>query len=227
MKKLLSILLSFCFLASLQGQMIINAGSGYHAIATSGGTPEKAKYTDDFSTYTDGSLFGQGNWISGLNAVNKSTYSGDKGYISGNTATSVCAAIYNQTFANDQYAQIAAIYPSPTSATGIGVRMSGSGATFCGYGFYVMYGTQRLFKVVNGVKTNLGSTGTETIADSDVWRLEISGTTLTAYKNGSVYTAVGTNGQATVTDFASGKAGFIGYGNESDAGATNWEGGDL
>jgi hypothetical protein len=193
---------------------------------TTGDDTPKAQYTDDFSTYTDGILFGQGNWISGLNRVDKLTYEGDS-FIYGNSSGSVCAAIYNQTFANDQYAQIVSIYPSTTRASGIGVRMSGSANTFCGYGFYVMGGAQRLFKVVNGVKTDLGSVGTEAIANTDVWKLEISGTTLTAYKNGSVYTAVGTNGQATVTDFASGKAGYFGYGSEYDAGATNWEGGDL
>lgn len=198
----------------------------YIKFSTGSGGGTKAKYTDDFESYSDGSLFGQGNWISGLNAVEKYTYEGDN-FIFSNTATSVCAAIYNQPFANDQYAQIEIYSTSSSEAIGIGVRMSGSGATFCGYGLYAIDGTIRLFRVDNGVKTNLGNSSSENIAAGDVFRLEISGTTLTAYRNGSILTGVGTNGQATVTEYTSGKAGFTGYGIANTAAGDNWEGGDL
>lgn len=224
MKRVYSIILFLLLTGSLFCQPIVNISSTYHAQVAAGGS--KAQYTDDFEAYTEGSLIGQGNWITGLNDYETGDFEGNM-VISPSTATSVCAVIYNQPFANDQYAQISIAMPSTTRANGIGVRMTGSGATFCGYGFYVMSGTQRLFRVDNGTKTNLGNTGTETIAENDVFRLEISGTTLTAYKNGSVFTAVGTNGQATVTEYTSGKAGIIGYGDVSDALADNWEGGDL
>jgi hypothetical protein len=60
---------------------------------------------------------------------------------------------------------------------------------------------------------NGGNDGLDGLSDGNAWA--------------TISKVNGASGQATVTDFASGKAGYFGYGSEYDAGATNWEGGDL
>lgn len=188
--------------------------------------PEPAVYTDDFESYSDGSLSGQGNWTNGLNAFAVGTVGEDK-QIGSNTANSVTALIYNGNVENDQYAEITLDAVATGHFLGVAVRLSGSGATLCGYGYYVSSTTQRIFRIDNGVKTNLGTAGAATLSGTVTLRLEVSGTTLTAYLNGSVDTGVGTSGTASATEYASGKTGISGYHNSGGTYGDDWEGGDL
>jgi hypothetical protein len=220
MKKILLIISLLVLFISLQAQ-IIRTYPFYKITSTA-----KAAYTDDFQSYSEGSLNGQGLWVILLNGFYVSDLSGDKRVAADGSAV-VNIAEYNNTFANDQYSQITVdVIGGVSDAIGLMVRLSGTGATTCGYGYYAMNGTQRLFRIDNGVKTNLGSTGTAVLNVSDVLRLEIIGTTLTAYRNGAVDTGVGTKGVATVTEYISGKAGLSGY-NASSTKGDLWLGGDL
>jgi len=167
--------------------------------------------TDNFEAYTAGStLDAQGNWLVLLNTFY--VYTGK--YVYPNTSAAVSISKYNTTFADNQFASITvSTVATASDAIAVAVRLSGTGATTCGYGYYALNGTQRLFRIDNGVKTNLGSPGTAALTVGDVLRLEVSGTTLTAYRNGVVDTGVGTSGVATVTEYTSGMAGVSGYNN--------------
>lgn len=183
-------------------------------------------YTDDFQSYSVGSLSGQGNWGNGLNTISISDIGGDK-VVYSNTANSVTALTYDGNVADDQYSEITCDALVTGHFIGVMVRMSGNGATLCGYGYYGSPTTRRLFRIDDGVKTNLGNAGTSTQDDGAVFRLEVSGTTLTAYLNGSVDTEVGTNGSATVTEYTSGKTGITGYHNSGGTYGDVWKGGSL
>lgn len=188
--------------------------------------PEPAAYTDDFESYVNGALSGQGNWGNGLNAFSVGEVGEDK-QIGSNTANSVTALTYNGDVNNDQYAEITCDAVGTGHFMGVMVRMSGSGATLCGYGYYTSNSTQRLFRIDNGVKTNLGTAGAASLTAPVTLRLEVSGTTLTAYRNGSIDTGVGTNGTATVTEYTSGKTGLSGYHNSGGTYGDDWKGGNL
>ena len=198
------------------------------------GSTSKAAYSDNFDSYANlSSIDGNGSWINGIDlsmAVRTSHTSGMdvSPYLSG----ALSGSIYNATFANDQYSQITRSYISG-GGMGAGVRLSGTtAATFCGYGLMVMDDHNEsaycaIYKITNGVLTALGSTYTFTPTAGDTFKLTVSGSTLTAYRNGSVWTSVGTNGVATDSTYTSGKAGIIGFGSWQDTRADNWLGGDL
>jgi len=108
---------------------------------------------------------------------------------------------------------------------GVGVRMSGSGATADGYFYGGGSNGTYMYKVINGAYTTFGSSGDAVEAD-DVLKITVSGTTITAYKNGSIDTSVGTSGTATDSDLSSGKAGIGGYYSGGNY-VPDWSGGDL
>ena len=191
-----------------------------------------AVYTDNFDALTGGGndLAGQGNWILGLNRIIVWTPTTGDNEIGPYTSSAYVAAIHNQTYANNQYAQIKRTKVTSDGAWGVGVRLSGSGATFCGYALVVKdsaTGYSRLVKFTNGVASILGSTGTTPTALNDVYKLQIVGGVLTAYKNGSVFTEVGTSGSYTDTTYTTGKAGVVGYGTYNDTLADEFAGGDV
>jgi hypothetical protein len=173
-----------------------------------------ANYYDNFNSYSAAALAGQGSWLAHLNEIVLSA--GNDGMeISSNTSGVVCSARFNKTLNADQWAEITVTaVGSSNDAIGVGVHLTGSGSTACGYGYYCMYGTQRLWYMVNGVKTNIGSTGTAAMAVGDVLRLEVKNGVLYAYRNGVLDTGVGSNGTATISsygNYTTGVAGVTGY----------------
>jgi hypothetical protein len=218
MKRLLFVSVLFLSVFNVQGQIGRYAFSS--APVSSVTLYYGPAYTDNFNTYTaNASLNGQGNWDVLLNDIY--VYDGGSGarLVQSYTSASVTVAQYDATFGTDQYASISiSLVGAASDAMGVAVRLSGTGATTCGYGYYAMNGTQRLFRIDNGVKTNLGSMGSAVLTAGDVIRLEVVGSTLTAYRNGVVDTGVGTNGSATVTEYTSGKAGISGYNNGTTLG---------
>jgi hypothetical protein len=183
-----------------------------------------AHYLDNFESYTSGALGGQGDWIQHLNSIYvnagtiRSNYSG---------VTAVC---YNKDLAPDQWAQIEVTAVGDINdAIGVGLHMTGTGSTACGYGYYSMNGTQRLWVMINGVKTNIGTTGTAAMAVGDVLRLEIINGVLYAYHNDVLDTGVGSSGTADISsygNYTTGQAGIVGY-YSADTYADNFRCGDI
>lgn len=110
------------------------------------------------------------------------------------------------TYGNDQYAQCTLVRvfdggPSVRhSGTGIGAR-----------NFYFLDGktaASNIQKCVNDTFTNLGSTPSQ-YANGDVAKLQVVGTTLSAFKNGAA------NGSVSDGALASGKAGQFEFANNS------------
>lgn len=119
----------------------------------------------------------------------------------------------------DQYAQVKLVSPGGTNFIGPMVRVATDGTQ---NGYYVHAGTGGTFvgKVVAGTYTDL-SASLGAVADQDILKLTIVGTTLNTFKNGVLIDS------RVVTDFASGRVGLKGFGNSSLAFGDNFEGGDL
>lgn len=81
--------------------------------------------------------------------------------------------------------------------------------------------TWRLIKIVNGTVTVLTS-GTAAFADTDVLRLECSGTTITGKRNG---TTLGS--PQTDSSIITGKPGILVSGSTSGPAVNSWSGGNL
>jgi hypothetical protein len=174
--------------------------------------------TDTFTTGTDQSLTAySANWTanSGAFAVTAST---DTVRADGGGGEDM--AHWNaDTFDANQYAQVS-ITSVDSSYIGVAVRCHASAAT--GYGLYAGVTESYLYKIVSGTWTQIGSAG-GAWSNSDVLRLEVSGTTLTPKRNGSTYSTIGAQ---TDSSISSGYAGLSGY-EVSGGTGDNWEGGNL
>jgi hypothetical protein len=135
------------------------------------------------------------------------------------------------TYSNDQYAK------ATISGKGLntayrrgGVIVRSSADTDANADFYAFYNcddasnTSVLCKVVNGTFTSLGTWTTTAWANGDTIELEVSGTTLTPYRNGSAIAGK----SATDSALASGRPGlYIASHTDSGYRLDDWEGGDV
>jgi hypothetical protein len=187
-------------------------------------------YTDIFDFYVGNNyLAGLGNWIQGLNDMACWIISAGQNQVGPYSSGADCIAIYNSTLAANQYAQIKRTKVLGGAYLGIGVRLSGLGATLCGYGLALADYTNDgvIVRYDNGVATALGSRSTTNPSVGDIYKLKIVGSVLTAYKNGAVFTEVGTGGSYTDSTYATGKAGIVGWGTANDTLGDLWEAGEL
>lgn len=124
-------------------------------------------------------------------------------------------------FGNDQYAE-AKIVQVGASRTWMGVCVRAS----AGYGYTLGIepgGLWYMHKTLNYSVSTIAN-GTTTLSANDIIRLEVSGTTLTAKRNGSVLTTV------TDSSIASGAPGVYGQGEATSGTYTlldDWVGDDL
>lgn len=155
------------------------------------------------------------NWTNLLNAIAKQT-SNDVYPNSGSNES--CAYRNDETFNNDQYSQLVLVAVSAGAYIGPAVRSAG------GAGYYTWYasGSDRyLAKVTSGgTFTAIYSDATDG-AVSDLYRLEVSGTSLTAKVNGGTVTT------QTDATYASGSGGIGGYGQASSMRGDDFEAGNL
>jgi hypothetical protein len=122
-------------------------------------------------------------------------------------------------FANDQYAQVKPFNGVGIHGGGVAVRLDASKNGYCAY--FVNPTTVLIDRIDAGALTNLASIGSLSFtADVDVLKLDVVGTTLTAYKNGTPI------GNATDSTHASGRAGVVIQGNSGTL-IDDWEGGDI
>lgn len=129
------------------------------------------------------------------------------------------------TFANDQYSQLVLV-DRGDGAFGVTVRAANTGdSAWDAYEFYTDTisggGHTELAVIVNGASTVLRSYAT-TVAAGNTIKLDVVGTTLTAYKNG---VSLGTQSDST---YSSGSAGINSWsGNTTRPTFDNWEGGNI
>lgn len=191
--------------------------------------------SDNFNSYSVGSLAGQGNWTACVEAMAIVDVSGNK-VVKGNTAGNESVCKRSEAFSNDHYAKltISAIESGGGQRIGVAVRCSGNSAGNC-Y-FYMADGNARIFAYIEGgyyYNIAIEYTGA---AVGDVLELRAEGTSIKCYINGSLDSALpssedtgvatGTAGSYTSSKFTTGTAGIAGL----DAGATYgdlFEAGDI
>jgi len=182
-------------------------------------------YTDNFDSLLAGVLGGQGNWVAINNLVSVKDVSGDKRVYSPTSGSG--GVVYNNTVANDQYSKCIIEELASGIAIGLGVRMSGTSVSnYNGYTLLWSSSLAILAKYTNGTRSTLGSNGTAP-AVGDIIELRVIGTQLSAWKNGVIWTSVGTNGYYTDVSYSSGKVGVTSNGGSTGTSIDNWEGGDL
>lgn len=165
-------------------------------------------YSDDFNRSNADPI--GGNWSTSTGSIAMKIVSNEAAS-SGISSLSYWSA---NTFPDNQFAQVKI---STLEDGGPAVRVSASAKTY--YALEVWSAGARIRKVVNGTETNLGANFAITPSAGDVFRIEASGTTLTAYRNGSSL------GSRTDSDIASGYAGICSYGSANRF--DDWSGGAL
>jgi hypothetical protein len=123
-------------------------------------------------------------------------------------------------FDNDQYAEIVIVSSSSGNWHGVSVRADTGGANTY-YGFYGDSSSQYLFEQIAGSWTEISSTGNGFSA-SDVVRLEVDGTSLSALVNDSEEESA--SGESGIS---SGAAGLSSSAGSSTPRMDDWEGGNL
>lgn len=118
----------------------------------------------------------------------------------------------------DQYSEAKQVVKPFNNDWGPAVRITGAAINMYCYDSYVT--DEQIFKEVAGVYAGIAHAGNDASVAGDVLRLEASGTTLTAFKNG-VQRLSGTD-----ASFSSGQPGIFIF--EGGAGVIDdWAGGDL
>ena len=176
-------------------------------------------YSDNFTGYNNGTLAGQGNWIAVRNV-----FQVQNGIVAANAAGLDCLLAYNLAVSNDQYSKIK-INSIGSSYIGVGVRLSGNGATSNGYYYTATSSFRGVSKRVNNAGTAIASIGVG-VNIGDELKIEVKGNVITCYLNGVIDTALSGGGVYVDNDLASGYAGLAGTGNAGDSNTKLWQGGD-
>lgn len=128
---------------------------------------------------------------------------------------------------NDQYSQCTVTGSGASGAnpdTGPGVCVRGSAGTnmyrVC-IGFGASSGETGIAKFVSAAHTALGAFGTDGFVSGDVLRVEVSGSTITVFRNGTQVE------QRTDTSITSGNPGLSYSSVQGDSHMDDWSGGDL
>jgi hypothetical protein len=121
----------------------------------------------------------------------------------------------------DNYAQVSARSESAGDGIGPAVRMAASSAVT--YYTYMIFGSDRTYLIYIAAGTeNILDTGAAITANTDyTLRLEVEGTTLRGYLNGTL------DVEATHSTLSSGSVGLAAYDGSSSTNASYWTAGDL
>lgn len=177
--------------------------------------------TDNF-TGVDGTQLTtySGNWT-----LNSGDFDIQSNALAADGPAAECGAHWNaDSFDADQYAEGTLVaLADETIGMGVSARCdTGGAATFYGY-YFEDTDLHWLFKLVLGVWTQLGSTGSGASVN-DVVRIEVDGTTITPKINGSLDTDIGAQTDSAI---ASGAAGVSGFYDGTATRLDDWEGGNL
>jgi hypothetical protein len=188
--------------------------------------------SDDFESYTAGALGGQGNWVTIQNTTRVIDVSGDNRIYT--DVTTQHETRRSETFSDDQFAQCVIDLINGEGSIGVTVRSSGSSSA-TRYGF-IYYQDAYTSYLSYGLPYSGGAsiaTGSRNYNAGDVLRLEIEGSELRAYVNGSLNTALtGGTGIFDVSSIISsnpalahGSPGVSGW--SVGAYGDDWQGGNL
>ena len=161
----------------MSGEVIYRRQTSVEKVSLSG-------VTDNFESYNTGNLGGQGNWVDCLGNIQVYDDSGNQ--VATGTVDIENYVRRSESFTDDQYAEatVKTLSPSTDSLIGPAVRCSGTGSNagcFCfhvnniaGYVAYYIEDSWNVIEDVGGY------------ANGTVLKLEIEGTTLRRYVNGSL-----------------------------------------
>lgn len=180
--------------------------------------------TDDFNRANSTGL-GSGNWTVGP--------SGGGITVVAFNIVSNAAVVVNNTFGgnyysavvwpNGQYGQVVLATPLTTATDeGVGPAVRMSSSAFTGYWVQAGAGDTRLYKIIAGAFTQLGSTASASSL-GDVLKLLANGTTLTVTRQGIAICGT----PLTDASISSGNVGIFGSSSGPNAALDSFEGGDL
>jgi hypothetical protein len=185
--------------------------------------PSGLSLSDNFNTYTVGSLSGQGNWTNVQGNMTVVDVSGNKEV---NASTTVDTLIKRtETFTNDHSSQVTIKAISGSSWTGVTVRTKLIGGIPYGYYYYAGNG-DRYLEVLSPSYSNIASSYGNTNNPGDILKMEIVGTTLKCYYNGVLDTSLNGTGIFTTTHITTGGTPGI-YGYNSGTLVDDWIGLDI
>lgn len=149
--------------------------------------------------------------------------------VANNTTGTAVARYHGVTWPNDQYAQATVVaVAGQVQAVTVRNAIGGGVVTYYGGGHNLSeYGHTRyaIWKYSSGVFTNLFAHASQTVTIADVVKLEIQGTTLKLWVNG---TEISTDGGITDSGLSSGEAGLaLFHGTASVSLWDTFEGGDF
>lgn len=190
---------------------------------TNSDTTSAIIYSDNFDSYANGAVLGdQANWDAENNTMGIIKPAAEGRVYSTNAGET--AAYYVGTFSADQWSQATYTGSGAGRSIGVAVRCSGTGARDY-YGWYTDTAASYLFKVDNGTYATLAEGTLWTV--NDVVKLEIVGSELRCYRNGSLDTSVSTDGKLVDTTFTTGNPGLCGYNTGTTVTIDNWSGGNV
>jgi hypothetical protein len=178
--------------------------------------------SDNFNSYTNGNLAGQGNWVFCLNEIDILN-----GEVYSNTPTAnyeESCVMRSETFTSNQYSQISATSIVDHGYIGAAIRCS-SGGNF--YGYYTTDDKRIFYKSINGVYTGIANVTGLSQTGPITLRIEVVGSTIRCLLNGALDTELtGGTGIFIDTDLTNGTPGINGEQNYQTM-ADNWSGGNL
>lgn len=169
-------------------------------------------FTDAFGS-ADGTVLTTHNAAWAMNTGTAGIYS--SAVISTTAGTLFLARVTGETFSDDQYAQCVLRNPVNNYAMAVAVRVHPSAIT----NYHVYFDSNELVlrKTVTGTNTTLATAGATTMNDGDVIRLEVVGSDLDVYLNGSGTPTL----SATDTAITTGVPGLRGFDYSAPGSAQN------
>lgn len=189
-------------------------GTNYNWTERSGGVGSpppsgEPDYTDNFDAYSYGDLDGNGNWVAVTTGIIYVQDQGGDKIVKPQGGTGRAWYYFNQSLANDQYAEVVCDQIVEYRDIGIGVRGSTSQGTY-----YTWYSddTDAYLSYYNNGSENVLATGDPWTA-GHTYRLSVTGNVLTCTIDGDADTSIDGDGSYTDSSLSSGYAGLVMYGN--------------
>ena len=176
-----------------------------------------SSFTDDFNSYNDGALDGQGPWVDILGSFTVVSNAVQVG--SGDEAGSMVDLPFN----DNQYAKSEIANIGNNRFIGVAVRCASNGNY---YGLYADNNEIYVFRATSSTWVELGGVG-QSVSGGDILELRAEGSNLTCLLNGVPISGIGTDGVVVDSTYSSGNIGICGYDGHSTSQIDNFEGGDL
>jgi len=202
-------------IATVSGTLI---GKGQLWGGTRGGIIEGNVATDNFNSYSNGDLAGNGSWVNSTGAFRVSDLAGNQVINSNTSSTETSVSHQDKTYSPDQFSEVSVavvgIYSGPAIRTG-------SNHHYC---WYVGNSSDYLMAIVGGVEVDHWNVVPRQIFNvGDVMRMEIRSNVITLYRNGNLLnTYTDTNNYVT-----SGYPGVGGYSASGSGWIDNFRCGDF